>query len=690
MKFKIKLGLILLSLTSLTFASTEDIVKKQQEIEAKLDSIKVKEGIEIGGQFKSEYIRSEIKGEAANDTLRTREDIGYTQVDFDFKARPNTSTTARAIMRMHADWPTFFGSLGNPITTRWISLDGKIGDFTWYHVGDYKAKWSEYSIWSDNSELLYEPYIFTEQREQQMGEAFLGDNYRPVQGVNLKTAMKIGPLDYLAVDLLGARLRTAFMPKLDAGAPVATASSLVASSFESGEMDKYLMGGKLDLEAYNVGVFATYNTTVESELTSKYRVTAPLTTTNMSFGGNIAIEKMLDMPALLLQPKGEFAMSNYKINTEDGLTPHAGFMGDTEGDNTGNAMTVGALLGYEVSKSFNAKLDFGYVNNSSTYRNDMAQSPEFIPQQIMNVDNNNLVNEKYTYFDARYRGAYKSVTKIPLADGTMDYKAYPTSKLSYTNMIITAEESGALMAQTAQDANHQPFTPFAYGASTPNLTGIKLNADFGVLDNKVEVSGYFSNMNEIDGYNNEMTMTNEEGEESSMTYNWNTAKFANFGGGLNLHLGKLLSFNRAIQLSGAFEAATATRDAGTIEDTDGDNGDNMDNGSMDLTSNMINVGLYVNIIPRLSLLGGLQMFNNQEVTKYNHVENPAGIIFMDYKDTQVLGGLEYKVNAGAYLLVEGGFIKHENLQDDAFAALGEAKTSFEQMPIIMTKIKVNF
>jgi len=671
MKIITKLGLIALSMTSLTFATTDNLVKKQQEIESKIDSVKVKEGIEFGGQFRSEFIRSKIDGNGMNDEFRQREDITYTQVDFDIKARPNTSTTARVIMRMHADWPTFFGSLNNPVTTRWISLDGKIGDYTWYHLGDLKTKWSEYSIWSDNTNQLYEPYIFTEQRSQQMNEAFLGDNYRPVQGINLKSALKIGKIDYLGVDILGARLRTAFMPK---DAPTSTtAKNLVVSSFESAEMDKYLIGGKLDVEAYNVGIFGSYNATIESPLTAKYSITAPIATSNISLGANFAIDKMLGMDALLFEPKGEFAMSNYSVDTVGGKFVHKNFIGDVEGDNNASAMTVGTLLGYNVKKTVNVKVDFGYVNNDPHFRNDMTQSPEFIPQQILNTDNNSTKDEHYTYFDARYHGAYKSVTKQNTERG-VEYLPYPTSKLAYTNMVLTAEESGVFNAQTSEKAYLQPFTPFAYGASTPNLNGIKLNADIGILDNKAEVSGYFSNISEIEASVNNIMTENLDtagniSDTSYATYNWNTAKFTNFGGGLKLHVDKFLSIDRVIRLSGAYEGATATRIVGTLVTGD-DIGNSIDKGEMDLTSSLINLGLYVNLIPKLSLLGGYQIFSNKDET-----------VSMDRKDTHSLVGLEYKVNKGAYLLVESGFIDHTDNKDDA--------NNFSQN-LIMTKIKVNF
>ncbi len=684
MRLFIKLGLIALSMTGLTFASsTEDIVERQKEILSKLDSVKVKEGVEFGGEFRSEFFRSQIDGNGTNEELRKREDITYTQVDFNIKARPNTSTTANVIMRMHASWPNFFGSLNNPISTRWISLDGKIGDFVWYHVGDLKAKWSEYSIWSDNSEQIFEPYVFAEQRAQQMNEAFLGDNYRPVQGVDLKTAFKAGKVDYIGINLLGARLRTAFMPKEN---PTSTKpQNLIVNSFEGAEMDKFLVGGKFDIETYNVALGASYHATMESPLTSKYSVTAPMTTTNLAVTANIGIDRMAKLDGFTIEPKAEFAMSTYSLDTVGGKVIHENFIGDVDGNNSDMAMKAGAKLGFEAKKTFNVMLDVGYVNNGTNFRNDLSQSPEFIGQQIMNTDNLDKpeVNKNYTYFDARYHGAYKAVTKMETEQG-MAYVPYPTSKCSYTNMTLTAEESGALRAQTSEQAYFQPFTPFAYGAATPNLTGLDLDFNIGALDNGIEVAGYFSTISEIEGFINEhsytITETDTAGKETEVTktdvYNWETASFTNFGIGANIHIGKLAGISRIIDLSVGYEMASATRAEGA-NGTD----ENNEDGEMNLTSGLLNAGLYVNLIPRLSLLGGFQMFSNADDTKVKN-EDGKEVNLLDRTDMHWLAGLEYKLNDGAYLLVEGGMISSKDNLDDA--------NSFEQAPIIMTKIKVNF
>ena len=61
-------------------------------------------------------------------------------MDFDIRARPNTATQGRLIMRMHQDWRNFFSDIGNPINTRWISIDGKVKEMFSYNVGDFRQR----------------------------------------------------------------------------------------------------------------------------------------------------------------------------------------------------------------------------------------------------------------------------------------------------------------------------------------------------------------------------------------------------------------------------------------------------------------------------------------------------------------------------------------------------------------------
>ena len=87
------------------------------------ETVLSKQGISIGGLATGEYLKSDFSGSATDNSLRTTEPVTYTQVDFDLRARPNALTTARAVFRLHEDWPNFWGSPSTPRggcgPTRW-------------------------------------------------------------------------------------------------------------------------------------------------------------------------------------------------------------------------------------------------------------------------------------------------------------------------------------------------------------------------------------------------------------------------------------------------------------------------------------------------------------------------------------------------------------------------------------------
>jgi len=155
----------------------------------------------------------------------------------------------------------------------------------------------------------------------------------------------------------------------------------------------------------------------------------------------------------------------------------------------------------------------------------------------------------------------------------------------------------------------------------------------------------------------------------SLETTWFLGDFKNFGGGLMLHVGKFIGGDRIIDLSGSIDIALAKR-AGV------EGYDYTKSGEMNLSSQFINVGLYANLIPKLSFLAGYQMYTALDDSKKD------GKNKFNIKDVNMLAGLEYKVNNGAYLLVEGGAITHTDKDDSS--------QDFEMKPILMTKIKVNF
>lgn len=190
-------------------AATDATVTEQQEsLAERLEQALSKTGISIGGQFRGEIGASELSGNAEEKAKRDNEQIGYTSIDFDLRARPNTATTARAVFRMHLDHNNFFGAPYAPIQTRWLSMDGGMLGMLYYHLGNMSSRWSPLTLWSDEPSFLYTPRIFAQQQKAAMGERFLGGNNRNLQGfdLGLRAAVPAASIDSFNLEVMAAKL----------------------------------------------------------------------------------------------------------------------------------------------------------------------------------------------------------------------------------------------------------------------------------------------------------------------------------------------------------------------------------------------------------------------------------------------------------------------------------------------------
>jgi hypothetical protein len=163
-------------------------------VAATLERIMAKAGISIDGEFRSQFLKTDITGKGADTTKRTDESAEFTSVDFDIKARPNTITQGRLIFRMYQDWRNFMSNFDNPIFTRWISIDGTLNGMFSYNAGDFRQKYTPLTLYAPDIDLLYEPDIFAKERAIAQNEVFIDNNQRMLQGVNANFAAEIAPV----------------------------------------------------------------------------------------------------------------------------------------------------------------------------------------------------------------------------------------------------------------------------------------------------------------------------------------------------------------------------------------------------------------------------------------------------------------------------------------------------------------
>jgi len=395
--------------------AADSLEERVDVLSAEFERAVSKAGIHFNGEFRSQFLSSTVSENAVESPGKRNESLEYTSVDFDVVARPNSAFSGRAVFRLHQDWRNFFGDVQNPITTRWLSIDGSLmGGIVRYSLGDYKKRVSPLTLWSPDMEFLYEPEIFAMHRRFAMSESFLGDNNRLLQGMDLSFKAQLYPLlEEVEANVFGARLASSGTGE----------SNVLPQGVPTPEFDKYLLGftaGSQIIKGFGLGV--TNLTIFEHK---------------ESFKG---LEKIADSAAQFTNVfSGRLNADNRVFMEPDfvqfGVDVEAAFSSDRDGwltgppsdastevlDSaiTGMALNAGLFAGLNFGDAGSVKLRGTFINNDSTFRNEAAQSPVFFqrrrnpiglnePRSIMNSENNLGGLGVLNPFDAMYRTVFKS------------------------------------------------------------------------------------------------------------------------------------------------------------------------------------------------------------------------------------------------------------------------------------------
>ena len=590
---------------------------KLDQVQKSLDKIMAKAGISISGEFRSQYLSSEVSGGKVDSIstakkLRNSESNEYTSVDFDIKARPNEYVSARAMFRMHQNWQNFFSDISNPIFSRWISIDGNPMDMFRFSVGDFKERYSPLTLWSPDIDILYEPYIFAKQRQMAMDELFLGDNYRVLQGVNLGFDAEVAPIfNEFHFSLIGSRLRSE-ETNIQNG-------SMVATLLENTEiMSKYFVGGNLDLTFMKgISVGGTYLYLFDHKGSYKGSDTIADTlaqhTTVMSLRPSVDIGKFIgntDVFQFNVGAEAAFSFDNKTTFTS------AKFEDSTT---MGTALDVGAKLGLTPNNNFGIKLNGSFISNDKDFRNELAQTPSFIGgRRILNTesDKDTTTPSHYSTFDALYHSVFKFVP----SEGTNGWAKAPYMKTAYFRGIMTQGE----LYNVQFDPAVQLVMPF--GPATANRSGLDADLKLTALEGGLEASGLISMLSDknadLDLAGNELPKT----------------KYSQMGGGLKVDIGKLVKIKNTLAISGSYVGSSATKGEGAAKEK--------------ISSDFVNFGTHLQIWKRLWTNEGLQIITNKYVFGDANLE--------EYTMTNWSAGLEWKVADGASLEGSLGQIIYDN------------------------------
>ena len=311
----------------------------------------------------------------------------------------------------------------------------------------------------------------------------------------------------------------------------------------------------------------------------------------------------------------------------------------------GTALLVNMNVGYKVS-DLNLNLAVDFIRNDSNWFNNLAQSPQFFAQRILNTDKDGntirygVNSPLYSSFDALYNFSPKyspAATSLATDDGglrdgqTESYNIAPFNKNSWGTTIYTRNQLALL--ETMTDPALQMSLP--NGLATSNRMGAQglLTAKWGEA---AEVQGLFSMFNQV-----------------SPLVGFKEAAYTEYGGGAKVDVFKLLGFKKPLEISGSYKHSERSMD------TDNWVSLGMVDGTAELKSDFINAGLYVQYLPRLGVTAGFQYIT----TEYNDFQGVVSTLkapMLTGKQMQWMVGLDYSFAPNAWFSLNYGMISVEN------------------------------
>ena len=659
----------------------------QEKLDAKVDSINAKRGVEIGGKIRAIAQASYFDTDNDPTGINKMPDVERNEManaDIDFHFRPYEFVRANVMLRFGAGMQEYFSSASKTMSVGWINVEGNIGNSFYWVVGDFREQYTPLTLFNPGVEILYEPTIFARKRHMAESQELLEGNQRNLQGANLQFRHSFGSsLGELRAEALAARLnRTSVLDLTGAEGNILPNDTIAGSSLAS-NMDKWLVAANFELLPLNknllVGVTPMYIFDNEdsysytyrhpdNDLSADYELTSinpydtdPQKTMIVSgrVGGDVA--GFLGSKNLVLDLVAEYAYSSDEIFTHTEapavdaatglpLTDEFGEVLYTDVANSeklnGSALLVNLNLGYKTADSWGALLGVDVVRNDSNWFNNVAQSPKFFARRILNSDKDGntikygVNSPLYSTFDALYNYAPKyapATTTLKTDDGGIrdgqseSYNIAPFNKSSWKSNVYG--RSQLALIESLSDPAVQLSLP--NGLATSNRQGARANLTLNWKD-YAEVQGLFSTFSQV-----------------SPLIGFKEASYLEFGGGAKVDVFKMLGFQKPLELSGSYKHSERK------VDTDNWASLGLVDGTAELKSDFINAGLYVQYLPRLGFTAGLQYIN----TEYNTFDGLiSGLVApkTTSKQMQWMVGLDYSLANNAWLSVNYGIISVTN------------------------------
>ena len=719
------------TLTALALSSglaAASVADNQEAIESKVDSANAHRGLEVTGAVRgvaqASYFNTD-QDTYGKDIMPDVERNEFVNADFNFGFRPWESVRANAMLRLYAGMQDYFASAAKIIEVPWLNVEGQIGNNFHWVVGDFRQQYSPLTLFAPDVDIMYEPTIFARKRHMAEKQQLLEGNQRNLQGVNLQFRADLNDVfGQVRAEGLFARVNRAQALDLSGAEGNILPNDSVPGATQASNTDKFLLAGNLELlplkkNAY-LGGTMMYIFDNEDSYTYTYRhfndegelsinIDDPYMIDDINpfelqpqktfilagrVGGDVA--GMMNNKNLILDATAELAMSMDKVKTmsyvfEDGdngtgtaadydldgdleslvLNPDGTpSMKETSETNNGLALNATLNVGYKTD-SWGVRLIGDVIFNDSLWTNNLAQSPKFFAQRVLNSDyDGNTVkygvySPLYTTFDALYNFAPKfSPVAVSLktddngfkAGQTDSYNAAPYNKNSWTANVYSKAQIALLQAMA--DPALQLVLP--NGKASANREGGRANLVFNVGD-WFEAQGLFSIYTQV-----------------APLYGFGDVSYMEFGGGLKADVFKVLGFKKPLEISGSYKHSERTMefDPTVISPLTGYTAP-MD-GKAEFKTDFINAGLYVQYLPRLGITAGFQMINmelndkqqQQSLADYGAVAVTAPLV----KGTQMqwMVGLDYTLEKNAWLSLNFGMVTVENTYNTALGTADAA------------------
>ena len=675
MNMKMKNILIAL-LTASVAASASAVADNQKALQAKADSANAKRGVEIGGSIRAVAQRSSFSTDQDVHSVNKMPNVEhneYVSADLSFGFRPYENVRANVIMRLGGGMQEYFAAAAKTLEAKWLNVEGNIGKNFYWTVGDFRSAISPLSIYNPGIDILYEPTIFARKRHMAQKEQLLEGNKRNLQGINLQFRQEIDPMiGELRAEAFLARVnRVSVLDFTGAEGNILPGDEIAGTSLASAT-DKWLVGGNIELLPVqkNVYVGVTPMLIFDNENSKSYTYRhpnrdpqgfvpgdaenayerqeinpyeyGPQNTFVLSARAGADVGGLVKQKGLSADVVAEYAMSVNKVKTAAYVNDLGLPVPETEESINGSALLATVNAGYEVENSWSAGLSLDVVMNDEKWFNNLAQSPSFFAQRVLNSDKDgNTVkygvnSPLYSTFDALYNYSPK-FTPVARSLGTDDnafkdgqsksYNIAPYNKNSWGSNVYSAAQL-ALINQMIDPAIQATLPN---GLATANRKGFRVSLK-GDWQNKIEAQALVNIFNQV---------TPESEAIDNVSYK-------EFGGGAKFDVAKMAGFSKALEFSGSFKRSenTVTPKVGT---------------EAKVTSNFLNVGASFQFLPRLGITGGFQMIE----TDYGNSSliNPnvgLDVPFMTSNQTQWMVGFDYVVADNAWLAINFGMINVKN------------------------------